>query len=114
MLAVGHVVLAALPLLAAISVVDQSRRACPDGRAVAARLVSPDDSRAWQLRYGSDREGVTLQLLLDGDDVRLERRIAAADDDCTARAEAIAIVVERYFTSLGIPTRVPTVSAAPP
>jgi hypothetical protein len=96
--------------------------ACPDRVAVQEALFAQVGSAApapgWRLSYRSsdDVAGAGALRLLLADDrgrSRLRRQLRVEGDDCHARAEAIALIVYRFFAELGA-TDVEPVAPSPP
>ena len=115
--------------------------ACPDQatvqRALVAQVSDGAPARGWRLIYrGSDdpaaglrgeRDALRLELADDRGQSRLRRQLRVEGGDCRARAEAIALIVYRFFAELGgtgddrlsavvrrRPPRPPSLQASPP
>src|SRR5690606_25269599 len=86
---------------------------CPDlnrtREAVGRRLgaLEVPSGRGWRARYtighapeGSPRDFVRLELFAPDGRVRLTRNLPLGSDSCSAMADVIALVLDRYFRSL--------------
>lgn len=122
------------PAIAApIDVVAGTPVACPDRVAVQealfAQVGNGAPARGWRLTYwstedpaagGRRRRGpLRLELADDRGQSRLRRQLRVEDGDCRAQAEAIALIIYRFFTELGgtdreaLPPSPPPVRALP-
>jgi hypothetical protein len=123
--------LAVLGLLSGLAVETGSPDAlCPDLASTRAAIESRvgelelESAGPWRVRYTmvhapESASGDYLRLeIRDGiGDLRLERDLSLADDSCSTLAQAIALVVERFFRALVAqgPVEPPMVtSSAPP
>jgi hypothetical protein len=89
--------------------------ACPDQvaveKALLAQIGNGAPARGWRLTYRSTdhtaagirvrRGALRLDLADDRGKSRLQRQLRVEGGDCRARAEAIALIVYRFFTELG-------------
>jgi hypothetical protein len=93
-------------------------RAAEVSTALRAHVAARASERAWALSYATSTSETgerTLRLeLLDATGVvRLRRQLAVSPDGCGDAAEAVALVVERYFTGIGWTAGSPPATPAP-
>jgi len=102
--------------------------ACPDQLAVQTALVAQigdgAPARGWRLSYRSSddasagvragRGALRLELADDRGQSRLRRQLRVEGGDCRARAEAIALIVYRFFAELGGPREISPAPSLPP
>jgi hypothetical protein len=88
-------------------------------RAVSERVRAESESGQWSARYvvtqssvPGESEIVRLELSDPEGRVRLRREFALAGEDCEHVAEAIALVLERYFADLAAESELPPASEA--
>jgi hypothetical protein len=109
---------AAVPLVvvSAVDVVSVPPDArCPERAAVAGALAErvPDDLAGWQAWYEvrapepAAPTRVRFELHDDHGRVRVRRELSVGLDGCAAAAEALAIIVERYFEGVAWTAAVP-------
>jgi hypothetical protein len=74
----------------------------------------PDQANGWSVRYRVEARGagtaenrVWLELRDGQGDLRLRRELAIADDGCEAAADAIALIVGRFFREVSWTGAVP-------
>jgi hypothetical protein len=113
---------------ASLSVDNPSRTSCPEAGAVTRAIVAQigvgaasvgGGGEAWRLAYWPSGDGIQLQLRDQHGNVQLQRQVPGGAGDCRARAEAIALIADRFFQSLGwtagrpLPPPEDVVAAAP-
>jgi hypothetical protein len=116
----------AAPLSIVVSEAGPPREGCPNleltQRAVNERLYGHDtEGGQWAARYvvtqssvPGQNEVVRLELSDPEGRVRLRRELAIANEDCSDVAQAIALVLERYFADLAAEQTKESEPIAPP
>jgi hypothetical protein len=112
--------IAPLALTLVVAAVDVTARPadtrCPRPGALALALDGrvPEQADGWNVRYRVEARGagtaenrVWLELRDVRGDLRLRRELAIADDGCDAAAEAIALIVGRFFREVSWTGAVP-------
>jgi hypothetical protein len=92
---------------AAMTIDDPARAQCPRAalveRAVATHLGggAAAGDEGWHLAYRARGDGIELELRDQRGGLHLHRQVAGGGGDCQALAEAIALIVDRFFEDLG-------------
>ncbi len=114
----GFALAQVLAAMASIVVIDagQDHQGCPDllltRQEVAERVHPPEqESGEWSARYvvtqssvPGEAQFVRLELADPAGRVRLRRELAIEGETCESVAQAIALVLERYFEDVGTDT----------
>ncbi len=88
-----------------VAVDNRGETQCPSAalvdRAVAAHLGEAGTGEGWRIAYWASGDVLQLELRDQGGGLFLQRQVTGGAGDCQALADAIALIVDRFFAGLG-------------